>query len=93
VDKTEMDITEPGWGGMDWPDLAQDRSQWRDIFERGNGPPGSIGKYCSSCTTGGLSRRVQLQKVSTVQYIHGAILGRLTKRELEKMEGGKTDET
>jgi hypothetical protein len=24
-----MDLTETGWGGMDWIDLAQDRDQWR----------------------------------------------------------------
>jgi hypothetical protein len=23
-----MDLTEIGWGGMDWVDLAQDRDQW-----------------------------------------------------------------
>jgi hypothetical protein len=25
----KMDLTEIGWGGMDWIDLAQDRGQWR----------------------------------------------------------------
>jgi hypothetical protein len=24
-----MDLREIGWGGMDWIDLALDRSQWR----------------------------------------------------------------
>jgi hypothetical protein len=24
-----MDLTEIGWAGMDWIDLAQDRDQWR----------------------------------------------------------------
>jgi hypothetical protein len=26
-----MDLTEIGWGGMDWIDLAQDRDQWRAL--------------------------------------------------------------
>jgi hypothetical protein len=24
-----MDLTETGWGGMNWIDLAQDREQWK----------------------------------------------------------------
>jgi hypothetical protein len=27
----KMDLTETGWGGMDWIDLAHDRSQWRSL--------------------------------------------------------------
>jgi hypothetical protein len=27
---TKIDLTEIGWGGVDWTDLAQDRDQWRD---------------------------------------------------------------
>jgi hypothetical protein len=26
-----MDLTEIGWGGMDWIDLAQDRDKWRAV--------------------------------------------------------------
>jgi hypothetical protein len=26
-----MDLTEIGWGGMEWIDLAQDRDQWRSL--------------------------------------------------------------
>jgi hypothetical protein len=26
-----MDLTEIGWNGMDWIDLAQDRDQWRAL--------------------------------------------------------------
>jgi hypothetical protein len=29
VDNIKMDLTEIGWGCMDWIDLAQDRDQWR----------------------------------------------------------------
>jgi hypothetical protein len=31
VDDIEMDLTEIGWDGMDWIDLAQDRDQWRAL--------------------------------------------------------------
>jgi hypothetical protein len=26
-----MDLTERGWGGVDWIDLAQNRDQWRAL--------------------------------------------------------------
>jgi hypothetical protein len=26
-----IELTEIGWGGMDWLDLAQDRDQWRAL--------------------------------------------------------------
>jgi hypothetical protein len=28
-DNIRMDLSEIGWGGMDWIDLAEDRNQWR----------------------------------------------------------------
>jgi hypothetical protein len=31
VDNIKMDLTEIGWDGMDWIDLAQDRDQWRTL--------------------------------------------------------------
>jgi hypothetical protein len=31
VDIIKMDLREIGWSGMDWIDLAQDRSQWRAL--------------------------------------------------------------
>jgi hypothetical protein len=39
---TKMDLTEIGWGGMDWIDLAQDRDQYSTHFHMGfqhNGAP------------------------------------------------------
>jgi hypothetical protein len=29
VDNIKMDLTEIGWNGMDWIDVALDRGQWR----------------------------------------------------------------
>jgi hypothetical protein len=34
VDNIKMDLTEIGWDGMDWTDLAQDRDQWRALVNR-----------------------------------------------------------
>jgi hypothetical protein len=31
VDNIKMDLTEIGWDGMDWIDLAMYRDQWRDF--------------------------------------------------------------
>jgi hypothetical protein len=31
VDNVTIDLRETGWGGMDWIDLAQDRSEWRAL--------------------------------------------------------------
>jgi hypothetical protein len=31
VDNIKMDLTEIGWGGTDWMDLAQARDQWRAL--------------------------------------------------------------
>jgi hypothetical protein len=29
-DNIKQDLTEIGWGGMGWIDLAEDRDQWRE---------------------------------------------------------------
>jgi hypothetical protein len=29
LDNIKMDLLEIGWGGVDWPCLAQDRDKWR----------------------------------------------------------------
>jgi hypothetical protein len=42
VDNIKMALREIGWDGIDWIDLAQDRDQWRTLFEHGNEPSGSI---------------------------------------------------
>jgi hypothetical protein len=31
VDNIKMDLTEIGWDGVDWIELAQDRDQWRAL--------------------------------------------------------------
>jgi hypothetical protein len=31
VDNIKMDITEIGWDGVDWIDMAQDRDRWRAL--------------------------------------------------------------
>jgi hypothetical protein len=49
-----IDLREIGWGGMDWIDLPQDRNQWR----------ANVGKFLSSCKTGGFSRKARLHGVS-----------------------------
>jgi hypothetical protein len=66
VDKFKMDLRELGWDGMDSIDLAQDRDQWRAHVKMVLSPrvPYNIGKFLSSCTTGGFSRRTHLARVS-----------------------------
>jgi hypothetical protein len=48
------------WGDMDFIDLAQDRDQWMVVVDTVTNirVPQNAGKFLSSCTTGGLSRRV-----------------------------------
>jgi hypothetical protein len=65
VDNNEIDVREIGWDGMHWIDLAQDRDQQRALVNTVMNlwVPQNIGKFLSSCTTGGFSRRAQLHRV------------------------------
>jgi hypothetical protein len=66
VHNIKMDPREIGWGGMDRTDLAQDRDQWRALVNTVMNLriPHNSGKFLSSCTIGGFSRRAQLREVS-----------------------------
>jgi hypothetical protein len=59
-----MYLREIGWDGMDWIDLAQYRDQWRVLVNTVMNlrVPYNAGKFLSSCTTGGFSRRAQLHE-------------------------------
>jgi hypothetical protein len=53
-----------GWFGMDWIDLTQDMDQWRALVNTVMNlqVPSNAGKFLSSCTIGGFSRRAQLHE-------------------------------
>jgi hypothetical protein len=59
-----MDLRETGWDGMDWIDLTEDRDQWRALVNTiiNLRVPQNAGKFLSSCTIGGFSRRAQLHE-------------------------------
>jgi hypothetical protein len=64
VNNIKMDLREIGWYGMHWIDLAQDRDQWRALVNTVMNlrVPYNAGKFLSSCTIGGFSRRAQLHE-------------------------------
>jgi hypothetical protein len=66
VDNTETYLRKIGWGGMDWIDMAEDKDQWRALMNTlmNLWVPLNVGKFLSSCTTGGLSRRARLHGLS-----------------------------
>jgi hypothetical protein len=68
VDKVKTDLGEVSWGAIDWIDLAEDRDQWRTLVNTVTNfrVPQNVGKFLSSCTTGGFSRRAQLHGVSVM---------------------------
>jgi hypothetical protein len=52
---------------MNWINLAQDRDHWRDLVNKvilNLRVPKNVGKFLSSCTTFGFSRKAQLDGVS-----------------------------
>jgi hypothetical protein len=61
-----MDRREIGLVVMDRIDLAQERDQWRAFVNMVMNlrVPYNSGKFLSSCTIGGFSRRTQLYEVS-----------------------------
>jgi hypothetical protein len=66
VDNIRMNLREIGWDVMDWIDLAQDRGQWMVLVNTVMNlrVPYNAGKFLSSCTIGGFSRRAQLHEVA-----------------------------
>jgi hypothetical protein len=66
-----IDLIEIGWDGMDRIDLAQDRDQWKAVVNTVMNlrVPQNAGKFLSSCTIGGFSRRAQLHKVNDERTI------------------------
>jgi hypothetical protein len=52
------------WDGKDWIDLVQDGNQWKALVNTimSLRVPQNSGKFFSSCTIGGFSRRAQLHE-------------------------------
>jgi hypothetical protein len=68
VDNIKKGLKDIEWGSIEWIDVAQDRGQWRAVVNTVMNLRVSLntGKFWSSCTTGGFSRKVQLHDVNTV---------------------------
>jgi hypothetical protein len=51
---------------MDWTEVSQDRDQWRALLNTAMKfwVPQNVGKFLSSCTIGGFSKRAQLREVT-----------------------------
>jgi hypothetical protein len=65
VDNSNIYLREMEWGGMGWIDLVQDTDPWRALVNTVMNlrVPYNAGKFLSSCTVGGFSRRAQLHEV------------------------------
>jgi hypothetical protein len=61
-----MDLREIRGCGMDWIDVAQDRNQWRALVNTVMKlrVPQNAGKFLSSYTIGGFSRKAQLYEIN-----------------------------
>jgi hypothetical protein len=61
VDNIKMDLREIGLDGSEWIDLAHDRNRWRALVNTVMNlrVPQNAGKFFSSCTIHGFSRRSQ----------------------------------
>jgi hypothetical protein len=61
-----MDLGEVGWGDVDWIGLAQDRNRWRALVNAVMNlqVQQNARKFLYICTTGVLSREVQLHGLS-----------------------------
>jgi hypothetical protein len=66
-----VDLREIPWDGMEWIDLAENRDQWRALVntQMNLRVPYNFGKFLSSCTTGGFSRRAQHHEVNKVRVL------------------------
>jgi hypothetical protein len=66
MDSVKIYSKEIGWDGMDWIDVAHDRSRWRVLENKVMKLqfPQNVGNFLSSCTIGGVSRRAQLHDIS-----------------------------
>jgi hypothetical protein len=64
VNNIKIDLRDIVWDDMDWIDLAQDRDQWKVLVNTimNLRVSQSAGKFLSSCTIGGFSRRAQLHE-------------------------------
>jgi hypothetical protein len=64
LDNIKMDLREIGWDGVDWMDMAQDSDQWTALVNTvlNLRDPLNAGKFLSSCTIVGSSRRAQLRE-------------------------------
>jgi hypothetical protein len=64
VNNIKIYLRDIAWNGMDWIDLPQDRNQWKTLMNTVMNlrVPLNSGKFLSSCTIGGLSRRAQLHE-------------------------------
>jgi hypothetical protein len=71
MDIVKMNLTEIGWGCIDWIDLAFDRD-WRWAFVNtvmNFRVPLNVEKFLSSCTIDSFSKKVQLHEVSYNEII------------------------